>query len=137
MNQSAFFSAAGDAPPIFDQLATPSAPTIRRAVASVMSTELRVFLLKSLPQGSDRRRRPTVRRRSSPKPGGWAIARPPMSADGDGKNPSCRDSIVAGRPMESEIARATMPRASSVRAPIHSTTKTASATSAMAAGMRR
>ena len=42
-----------------------------------------------------------------------------MSADGDGKNPSFRDSIVVGRPMESAIAPATMPRTSSVRAPIH------------------
>ena len=60
-----------------------------------------------------------------------------MSADGDGKKPSFRDSIVVGRLMESAIAPATMPRTSSVRAPIQRTKKTASATSAMAAGMRR
>src|SRR5688572_15419173 len=135
-------SAAGSAapgtgsPPSFDQFAVPSGFTTSRTVASETEIVSTSETLKMSDQGMRRRSWPTETKGSSPNPGGCAIASPLILTEGEGKNRSPSDSTVAGSPAASSIQPATIPRASGVPATIHRTAKAASATSAMAAGMR-
>src|SRR5688572_26575810 len=141
MRQRTGSAAAGAAPGTgsprsFDQFDVPSGFTTSRTVASDAAIDSITETSKVPAHGMRSRSMPTVTNGSSPNPGGCAIASPRIVADGDGKNPSPSDSTVAGSPTAPSTQPATIPRANGVRTPIHRTTKAASATSAMAAGMR-
>ena len=74
----------------FDQLDSPSARTTSRAVASEISTALSRVLPNTLRQGRESRSRPISSKGLPLNPGGCAIAIPPMSTEGRGRNPMRR-----------------------------------------------
>ncbi len=90
-----------DSPPNRDQFVSPFPATSSRAIASEIDRVSIEVVPNRPPHGIEARTWPISMSGSGPKPGGWAIASPPISSTGFGRNPIRSVSIVAGRPADS------------------------------------